>query len=116
MNPTDLIGKLPGNGETRGRLTSRNLSTRVATQLVAASEAQISGDRQEPSRDALGIRDGVPEVMDVGIVGAADNCDAGGASVKMSGLDLACNGSNVAKDIDLHDVLPERNGTIVGYQ
>jgi hypothetical protein len=43
--------------------------------------------------------------MDVGIVGAAYNRDADGASVKIAGLDLACNGSNVAKDIDLHDVL-----------
>jgi hypothetical protein len=64
--------------------------------------------RQEPSRDAIGVRDGVPDVMDVGIVGAADNRDTGGPSVEITGLDVACNGSNRAKDIDLQDVLPER--------
>src|SRR5580704_7066426 len=110
LNPTDLIGKFPGDRQPSGGLASRNLSTRIATQLVAASQAQIPADWQEPSRDALGVSDGVPEVIDVGIVGAAHNRDAGAASVKIAGLDLARNRPNVAKDIDLQDVLLKRNG------
>ena len=49
--PGDVASELPRHLDVAGRLTYRDLATGVAFQLVAATEAQVSADRQEPPRD-----------------------------------------------------------------
>ena len=50
-------------------------------ELVAPAEAQLAGDRQEPSRDALGIGEGVPHLFGGAGIPASRHHDPGGPSV-----------------------------------
>ena len=44
----------------------------VALELVPAVDAQVTRDREEPARDALGVRARIPDVVDLGGVDLAD--------------------------------------------
>src|ERR1700733_4058241 len=99
VNPTYLPAKLPGDRQTAGRFAANDLAPGVALQLVSSSQAEIAGNRQEPFRDAPGVGDGIPYVLDGGIVRASCHYDAGGAAMVIARVNLTRYRSNVAQDI-----------------
>src|SRR5215510_14499909 len=50
--PADPATKLPGHREAARRLATRDLSARIALELIAATELQLARNRQEPARNA----------------------------------------------------------------
>src|SRR5882762_8442096 len=72
LDPAHLAAVLPGGEEALRRVTALDRAARVAFELVAAAELQLTGYRQEPARDAFGAGAGVPDVLDGGGVGLAD--------------------------------------------
>ena len=68
--------------------------------LVAAAEAQIAGDGQKPSRDALGVGARVPHVLEGGVVGADDGDRACLASFEDARADPALFGVDLVGDVD----------------
>lgn len=51
-----------------GGLLSRLASTYLMLELVAAADAVVPADRQEPAADALGVGESIPELLDGGVV------------------------------------------------
>src|SRR5438067_1701065 len=76
-----------------------------------AMRASRHRDRQEPPGKALGAGAGVPEVLDGGVVGVADDDGARLACLQGPGPDPALYGVDLVDDVD-HDAnpFPHRGG------
>ena len=66
----------------------------VALELVGAAESQVAADREEPARDALGVREGVPQVVGVGLIDPGRHHRLGGLAVPRAVGDFAKLGSD----------------------
>jgi len=89
LDPAGLTAELPRGGETVWRVATLDRAARVARELVAATQPQVTGDRQEPPWDALGIGAGVPDVVQAALVRLADGDNSGLARLQYLGADLA---------------------------
>ena len=67
----DVTAELPADPQLCWRRAHLDLAAGVALQLVAAAHAQLTRDGQKPARDALGVGERVPHVVDVAVVAAA---------------------------------------------
>src|ERR1700746_3580916 len=76
LDPADLAGELPGRGEAVRRIAALDGAARVAFQLIAAAQPQVTGDRQEPSWDPFRVGAGVPGVVEGAVIGLADGHDS----------------------------------------
>src|SRR5579872_1125864 len=102
--PTDLASKLPGEREHLGWFAGGDLAAGISLQLVASSQPKIAGNRQEPARDPLCIGNGIPEILDVGIVGTGCDHHPGWTALVLAALDLAPDRANKTQDIDVRGV------------
>src|SRR5215472_12742191 len=100
LDPALLPAELPGGGEAVRRVAALNRAACVALELVAAAKPQVTGDRQEPPRDALGVGAGVPHVIQAALVGLADGDHPGFASCQRLAADLAAHLADLVLDID----------------
>src|SRR5262249_22028117 len=107
VDPARLAGPAcPGQPEKARRLAADDLASGVALELIAAADAQVAGDWQEPARNAFRIGERVPKVVDAGVVGAGSNDDARGAALVLAGCDLTCDRTQRGGDVDLHGASP----------
>src|SRR5215813_3495508 len=90
-----------------GRIAAGNLSARIALQLIAAAEAKIAGDREEPARNALGIGDRVPHVFHRRVIGPARADHPGRTAIVLSPRDLPRHRSDQARNVLCHRTLPD---------
>src|SRR5215475_11702170 len=104
LDPTALAAELPCGGEAVRRVAALDRAARVALELVAAAHPQVTGDRQEPPWDALGVGARVPEVVDGALVGLADGEHAGLARLQRPAADFSSYLADLVLDID-HDSL-----------
>src|SRR5205807_6378178 len=81
----EALPKDPGDPEPARRLAQLDRAAGVALELVVAAFAQVTRDRQEPLRDAVGVGEGVPEVSLAGPVAARHLEAAGRATVQLEG-------------------------------
>ena len=88
-DPGDPTAELPGRGQVAGRLAGGDLAAGVVLDLEPAAEPEVAGDRGEPAWDPLGVGDGLPEVVDVGGVGAGGDHDLDGRALVGAVLDGA---------------------------
>ena len=89
VDPRHPAAHLPGEGEVGRRVAGDDLAACVALDLEAATEPQVALDGGEPAGDALGVGDGVPEVVGGRRVGAARDHDLRRLAVVGGGLDGA---------------------------
>src|SRR5215207_8692146 len=71
LDPTGVFPVLPGQRQVTGRLTGGDLPAGISLQLVAAAQAQVARDRQEPAGNALDARQRVPQILDRRVVAPA---------------------------------------------
>src|SRR6476661_7633018 len=76
LEPGHLPAEFPRHGHDARWLASRDRAAGIALELVAATEAKVAGDWEEPPRNALLVRHGIPEIVDGGVVGARGHDDA----------------------------------------
>src|SRR6185437_13466132 len=100
LDPAHLAAELPGDEEAVRRVAALDRAARVALELVAAAELELARDRQEPPGDALGAGAGVPDVLDGGVVGLADDDGARLARLHGPRADPALDGVDLVDDID----------------
>src|SRR5262245_21915340 len=77
-------------------------STRISLELVLAAQLQIPLDGQEPARNALGVRQHVPQVVDIGVVKARQRDRARRPSILLAALDRPRDWAEHAGDVDVH--------------
>ena len=73
------------HAERGGRVARLDGAARVALDGVAAAEAQVAADGQEPAWDPLGGGDGVPDVVDRRAVGLRDRLHVRRRAVALAG-------------------------------
>src|SRR5215472_12893321 len=100
LDPALLPAELPGGGEAVRWVAALDRAARVALELVAATKPQVTGDRQEPPRDALGAGAGVPYVIQAALVGLADRDHPGLAPRQHLAADLPAYLADLVLDID----------------
>src|SRR5690349_3123633 len=100
LDPALLPAELPGSGEAVRWVAALDRAARVALELVAAAKPQVPGDRQEPPCDALGVRAGVPHVIQAALVGLADGDHPGLARFQHLAADLSAYLADLVLDID----------------
>jgi len=105
-DPRGLAAVFPRHREMARRLARPDLAAGVALELVAAAEAQVARDREEPAREALGIGESVPQVVDAGVVGARGDEHARRAALVLAARDLARDGAKRGGNVDLHGAAP----------
>lgn len=99
VQPADLTAEFPGDIESARRIACGDLAAGVAVELITAAEAEIARDQEEPTRDAVRIGDGVPEVFGTGVVGAGGGDDAGRAPLVVTGFETSSDGADVTENI-----------------
>lgn len=67
----------PGHEQATRRLAFPDLASGVALELVGTTEPEVALDREEPSRDPLGIGKGIPDVVDGRGIGPRCRYDMG---------------------------------------
>src|SRR5690606_9801199 len=60
--PRHHLAVLPRDGQRLGRITPLDDPAGVALELVAATDAQVTADGEEPPGQSLDVGDGVPEI------------------------------------------------------
>ncbi len=106
-------GALPGRGQAPRRFAGGDRSACVALELVAAAQLQVAGDRQEPSRDPIGICQRVPEVLDRGVIDPAGDHNLGGPALVLQAPHLAQHHAHLPQDVVHLDPRPLSG---LGYQ
>src|SRR5262249_44367608 len=104
LDPAALTAELPCGGEAVRRVAAFDRAARVALELVAAAYPQVTGDRQEPPWDALGVSARVPDVVQAALVGLADGDHASLAGLQHLAADFSPHLADLVLDID-HDPL-----------
>src|SRR5690606_28058778 len=64
LHPAHAAAELPSQRKRTRRNALGDRAARVALDLIAASESQLTTDRREPARQPLRVRHRVPEVLD----------------------------------------------------
>jgi hypothetical protein len=63
LDPGDLAGVLPGQGEVLRRIAGGDRAPGIALELVAPAQLELATDGEEPARDPLGAGQGVLQVV-----------------------------------------------------
>src|SRR5262249_21145798 len=95
---------LPGGREVLRRIARQDGSSCLALQLIGTAEDQVPGNRQEPPRNALDIRDRIPQIGRIGVVGLADGDDTRLPDVDRACPEGALNRLDLMLDVDLSHV------------
>src|SRR6516165_3342772 len=112
LDPALLPAELPRGGEAARRVTALDRAARVALKLVAAAEPQLTGDRQEPPRDALGVGASVPNIIQAALVGLADGDHPGLARLQHPAADRSADLADLVLYIDHSSCLLSSPGCI----
>src|SRR5439155_22857008 len=110
LDPAHLPAVLPGGGEAHRRLAPLDRAPGVALELVAAAQAQVTRDGQEPRGDALGTRTRVPDVLDGRVVRLAHGQHPRLTGFEDARTDLPAHGVDLLGYLD-HGVLPWRGSS-----
>jgi hypothetical protein len=92
----------PGYRKQARRLAARDLSAGIALELIVAAKTQIARNRQEPARNALGVRQGVPHVLDRRVIGTRGDDNTGKPSFVLTTVDLPNDRTDIAGNITFH--------------
>jgi hypothetical protein len=87
------------------RRTRRDGTARIALELVASAQLEVSLDRQKPARDAFLAGQCVPEVVDIRVVKPRQRHRARGFAVLLKIAHRTRDKFQHPDDIDLHPVL-----------
>src|SRR3954470_15007684 len=82
----------PRHEEPVRPLARDDLAAGVPLELEPSPDVEVAGDRQEPAADALGVRDGVPDILDPGVERAPEPDGTAVARRDVPGVQLALHG------------------------
>src|SRR5262245_48704537 len=105
VDPAHPSAEFPRRCKMPWRGTRCDRSTRISLELVLPSQLQIPLDGQEPARNALGVRQNVPQVLDIGVVEAGQRDRARRPSILLEALDRPRDWAEHAGDVDVHNDL-----------
>ena len=107
LDPRHLAAVLPRDREMARRFARGDRAARLAFELIAPTDAEVTRDRQEPPRDAVRVRQGVPHVIDLGVVRAFRDDHAGGLALVGRRHDLSPHGADCCDEVHARDHISE---------
>ena len=103
VDPRHLAVVLPRDCEVARPFARGDRAARLAFELVPPADPKVARDRQEPSRDAFGVRQRVPHVVDLGVVRAFRNDHAGGLALVRRRNDLPPHRAHCSDEVHARD-------------